>query len=477
MKMDETDSEVSNSVLEDLRTSFAALSKKFDELEKFEEVNDSHIADLHSSISTLKAGVTYLSTAMAMSPEITSFNSSQLESAILLNKVSIAQLRNESIWIEKRLGEVVKSQKVHEVAISDSFLEVGDTLEYLTESLFNQSINISHLFDLVRSPDVSNASTVDSFLNDCNKSQTQKKQRDILLSDSLLLRVLRSASMPPSSLISDAPFPRNIVRHTWADGTSFDGIAAMAVSNAHLTEFTTLSDVAKLIDFSLAMFAADHGVPLPDYALAQGGAEVISHSTSSSWLHADAFTGASEEAIEELQLASSPYNALQPRVSEGAGHCWPMAGSTGRLTVRLKTPIRVTAITIDHLPPSVAPVRQTRGMDDATSRDITSQQRSTSALKRFVIYGLSGDSEEDEVNKILLGSFEFDASNNAPHTQIFHLGKSIFLKRNGGESNKDLQDMETVTPIVLLHVLDNHGHPDYTCIYRFRVHGYVIPFK
>jgi prefoldin subunit 5 len=432
MKMDETDNEVSNSVLEDLKTSFAALLKKFDELEKFEEDNYSHIADLHSSISTLKANVTNLSSTIAMSPEMTSLNSSLLESAILLNEVSIAQLRNESIWIERRLREVIKSQKVHEVAISESFFEVGDTLEFLTESLFNQSLNISYLFDLVRSHDVSNASSVDPSLNYCNKSQTQKQQRaDILLSDSLLLRILRSASMPPFSSISDEPFPRNFVCHTWADGTSFDGIAAMAVSSAHLTEFITLSDVVKLIDISLAMFAADHGFPLPDYALAQGGAEVISHLTSSSWLNADARIGTSEEAIEELRFASSPYNALQPGgVSEGAGHCWPMAGSTGRLTVRLKTPIHVTAITIDHLPPSVAPVRRIREMDNAKSGDINSQQRSTSALKMFVIYSLSGESEEDEENKILLGSFEFDASNEAPPTQTFPQEKStVILKK------------------------------------------------
>jgi hypothetical protein len=478
MKMDEYDSKVNDLVLEDLRTLLAALFQKIDELEKIETDNDSVLAELHSSISTLKANVTNLRDAMATFPDITSFNFSLLESAILLNEVNIAQLRNESIWIEKRLREVVKSQKIHEVAVGESFLEVKDTLEFLTESLVNQSLNISYLFDLVRSHDVINASIVDPFLNDCDKSQTQKQQRaDILISDSLLLRILRSASMPPSSPISDAPFPLNHVRQTWADGTSLDGISALAVSNAPLTEFATLNDVAQLIDLSLAMVAADHGVPLPDYALAQGGAEVILHFTSLSWLLADATIGDTEDAIEELLQASSPYNALQPSVSEGAGHCWPMAGSSGRLTVRLKTPIRVTAITIDHLPSSVAPMRQIRGMDNANSRDIASQQRSTSALKRFVIYGLSGESDEDEVNKMLLGSFEFDASNDAPPTQTFHLRKFMYIEGNDGESNEDIRKVETATPIVMLHVLDNHGHPDYTCIYRFRVHGYVVPVK
>jgi SUN domain-containing protein 1/2 len=28
---------------------------------------------------------------------------------------------------------------------------------------------------------------------------------------------------------------------------------------------------------------------------------------------------------------------------------------------------------------------------------------------------------------------------------------------------------------VSLRVLSNHGHPDYTCLYRFRVHGDAVP--
>ena len=81
------------------------------------------------------------------------------------------------------------------------------------------------------------------------------------------------------------------------------------------------------------------------------------------------------------------------------------------------------------------------------------------------------------MNKILLGSFEFDASNDAPRTQTFHLGNSIHVEVNGGEINKDIGEMVTDTPIVMLYVLDNHGHPDYTCIYRFRVHGFVVRGK
>jgi hypothetical protein len=478
-KMDAIDSEAADSFLEEMRTSIAILEKKFVDGEKSDSINNFALADIKSSISSLKSEVNNLTTAVETLHFISEplKDSSLIESTLLLSEVGIAQLRNESIWIERRLREVVKSQKVHEMAVSESFLEVGDTLEFLTEMLFNHSLNISQLFVLVQTRDVLNESTADALRNYCDTIPNTNQQRsDLLLSESRLFRALRSSSMPPSSPISASPFPHDLVRHTWADGTSFDGIAAMAVSNSLSKEYATLADVAALIDLSLAMSAADHAVPLPDYALAQGGAEVLAHLTSPSWLPLEALTDASEEAIEELKLSSSPYNALQPSVSEGAGHCWPMAGSNGRLTVRLKTPIHITAITIDHLPSSVSPVRNIKGKYNVTSVEIASQLRSTSAPKRFVLYGLSGESKEDEEGKTLLGSFTFDASKASPPTQTFHLGKSIFSEGNDEEnSEEDVKIVETSTPIVMLHVLDNHGHPDYTCIYRFRVHGYVVP--
>jgi hypothetical protein len=413
------------------------------------------------------------------------FNTSFIETAIILNEVGIAQLRNESIWIEKRLREVVKTQKVHDAAISESLLEVGDTLEFLTESLFNHSLNISHLFEIFSQALIDFKSINTTEIDSNTRTLINHQLSGTFLSESRLLRTLRSASMPPTASTSSATFPHNLVRHTWADGTSLDGIAALAVSSGSLTEYATLSDVASLIDLSLSMVAADHGVPLSDYALAQGGAEVVTHLTSATWFPFDSLADLSEEAIEDYKQASLPYNALQPSVSEGAGHCWPMAGSNGRLTVRLKTPIHVTAITIDHLPSSVAPVRPIKGRDDVSAVDIASQLRSASAPKRFNIYSLKGDSDVDNETKTLLGSFTFDASNDAPPTQTFHFGKSIFGEGNveksvgGDETSQDDNEYNIIgeelsTPIIMLHVLDNHGHTEYTCIYRLRVHGYVI---
>ena len=52
------------------------------------------------------------------------------------------------------------------------------------------------------------------------------------------------------------------------------------------------------------------------------------------------------------------------------------------------------------------------------------------------------------------GSFSYAASSDAPTVQTFaaaSLGERV--------------------DAVTLRVKSNHGHPDYTCLYRFRVHG------
>lgn len=166
---------------------------------------------------------------------------------------------------------------------------------------------------------------------------------------------------------------------------------------------------------------------------------------------------------------------VQPDMT--VGHCWPMVGRSGLLAIRLSHPIRVSAVTIDHLPKEIA-----------NSRDPS--QPPGSAPRRFRVYGLpaaalpaaeegqglqgqQGQGQQGQVeadadaqaqaqllaHRRLLGSFEYDAA--GPATQTFHV-----LPRGSRPGPGD-----SVFPAVQLEVLDNHGHPAYTCLYRFRVHG------
>ncbi|XP_077380042.1 cytochrome P450 2U1 isoform X1 [Festucalex cinctus] len=113
------------------------------------------------------------------------------------------------------------------------------------------------------------------------------------------------------------------------------------------------------------------------------------------------------------------------------GNCWAFRGAHGNLAVALSHPIRITHVTLEHVP-----------------REITPTGRIDSAPKDFEVYGLKDEVEEGT----LLGTFTYDEDGEP--TQTFELSPSDVIYR-----------------MVELHVLSNWGHMEYTCLYRFRVHG------
>ncbi|NXX21051.1 SUN2 protein, partial [Podargus strigoides] len=115
------------------------------------------------------------------------------------------------------------------------------------------------------------------------------------------------------------------------------------------------------------------------------------------------------------------------------GNCWAFRGSQGFAVIRLSSIIRPTAVTLEHIPKSLSP-----------------QGTIPSAPKDFAVYGLK---EEREEEGLLLGQFTYNHNSNP--IQTFYL-----------ES-----DAVGTYQLVELRVLSNWGHPEYTCIYRFRVHG------
>ncbi|KAF1330154.1 Sun domain-containing protein 2, partial [Globisporangium splendens] len=116
--------------------------------------------------------------------------------------------------------------------------------------------------------------------------------------------------------------------------------------------------------------------------------------------------------------------------------CWGLAGSSGKLSVRFPVRILVDSVTIDHIPESVA-------------------SDFSSAPREFQILGLSVERGRDAVERIPFGNFSYV---------------------RGGASS---QTFKLMTPInqqagvdgVTLEINSNHGHQEYTCLYRFRVHG------
>ncbi|XP_054671010.1 LOW QUALITY PROTEIN: SUN domain-containing protein 3-like [Grus americana] len=173
----------------------------------------------------------------------------------------------------------------------------------------------------------------------------------------------------------------------------------------------------------------ENQVPMPDYALKSSGAAVIHSRTSPSLWNTKGKVFL--YSLPLVDYVRSPEVILEP--DNHPGNCWPFPGSQGHVLIKLSVPITPRAVTMDHVSGS------------AFHRDSI-----PSAPKDFAVYGLKEGREEKGT---FLGEFTFLAALNPRQT---------FQLKN---------ELSGVVKYIRLEVLSNWGHPDYTCLYRFRVHG------
>lgn len=129
--------------------------------------------------------------------------------------------------------------------------------------------------------------------------------------------------------------------------------------------------------------------------------------------------------------ATNPRTAIQPGIMPG--ECWAFKGSEGFLVIKLAMPMRPTRFSLEHIPKSLSP-----------------NGRIDSAPKDFLVLGLQ---EEKDSNPVELGRFTYDEDGEP--LQFFNA------------ENPTLQSFA----LAELRILNNHGNVEYTCLYRFRVHG------
>ncbi|PKK17328.1 SUN domain-containing protein 3-like [Columba livia] len=170
-------------------------------------------------------------------------------------------------------------------------------------------------------------------------------------------------------------------------------------------------------------------VPMPDYALKSAGAAVIHSRTSPSLRNAKAKLFF--YSLPLMDYMRSPELILEPE--NYPGNCWPFPGSQGHVFIKLPVPVIPRAVTMDHV-----------------SGTAFHGESISGAPKDFAVYG---SKEEHEEQGTFLGQFTFLAALNP--SQTFHLKN----------------ELPVVVNYIRLQVLSNWGHPDYTCLYRFRVHG------
>ncbi|XP_075851335.1 SUN domain-containing protein 1 isoform X2 [Microcebus murinus] len=195
------------------------------------------------------------------------------------------------------------------------------------------------------------------------------------------------------------------------------GVSGITEAQAHV-----------IVNNALKLYSQDK-TGMVDFALESGGGSILSTRCSETYETKTALI--SLFGIPLWYFSQSPRVVIQPDMYPG--NCWAFKGSQGYLVVRLSMVIHPTAVTLEHIPKTLSPTGNI-----------------TSAPKDFAVYGLENEYQEEGW---LLGHFTYDHEGES--LQTFHV-----LKRP-----------ERAFQVVELRIFSNWGHPEYTCLYRFRVHG------
>jgi hypothetical protein len=161
------------------------------------------------------------------------------------------------------------------------------------------------------------------------------------------------------------------------------------------------------------------------------------------------------------------------------GSCWPMAGSSGRVTFQLPYPVKVSAVSLEH----------------ASALLLANKASISSAPKKLAVYGYPACQQScrglgfDESRKLLLATIEYEKDKGG--IQSFSVRAPTPVTRSSlcsavaeaypqsaegspaGSSCSAAPPSESAEPVVGIElvVLENWGNVEYTCLYRFRVHG------
>eukprot|EP00741_Cyanophora_paradoxa_P021456 tig00021352_g20713.t1 len=245
---------------------------------------------------------------------------------------------------------------------------------------------------------------------------------------------------------------------------------ALDRARGHKEQLNLTALVMKVVREQLEVFAADE-IGLPDLALYSGGGRIVHGSgwTAPSFLptnkrplqmlppgalvHERAWSMFKHYMISiplhyvvlarnYLTLAFLGYtqSTHAPEVILQAHHdrgqCWPMAGQSGYVTIRLPERAVIEAFSIQHLEPTVI-----------VSADTAPKDIRVEALGDFPTAGTKGE---------VIARHTYLPSNGKVQTFYVDTTLTPALRTNR---------------FLRLWVDSNHGNKLYTCIYRFRVHG------
>ncbi|KAH8118002.1 hypothetical protein DFH11DRAFT_1850949 [Phellopilus nigrolimitatus] len=255
--------------------------------------------------------------------------------------------------------------------------------------------------------------------------------------------------------------------HWWNKVGTGSG-SSLTIKTSDGQDVTSL--IGALVENALAYRTAD-GIARVDFALNSGGGSVIPSLTSPTLeIRPAYFFGlVSGTSI----LARSPVTALHHELA--LGYCWPFPGTSGHLGVKLAAPVRITDFTIDHVPRAVSldmrPAPRHMEVwgfvegDDNLEKLREYRERKDAERQQAREKGHPVPDEEPAYPSLLpknwtyvrIATFMYDV--NAPNNiQTFPVSEEV-------------KSLGIDFGLVVLFINSNWGYEDFTCLYRFRVHG------
>ena len=187
-------------------------------------------------------------------------------------------------------------------------------------------------------------------------------------------------------------------------------------------------EVFKIVKNALIQYDADK-TGMFDYALETAGGSVVSTRCTETYMQKTAMY--SIFGIPIWYPSNNPRTIIQPGVQPG--ECWAFKGSSGFVVIQLSERIKPTRFSMEHISKSMSP----SGKIDSAPKD-------------FVVYGLRHEKDTDPVK---LGEYSYSQEQDPlQFYEVKYPSKEGF-------------------PYIELDIISNHGNLNYTCLYRFRVHG------
>lgn len=171
-----------------------------------------------------------------------------------------------------------------------------------------------------------------------------------------------------------------------------------------------------------------------DYALESTGAIIIANKCSKTYL-TDTMKYSLDGVFPVYWTSFTPQIVIQSK-KVNPGECWAFKGAEGKLIIRLSRRIVPTSFTYEHV-----------------RKELSPDSNIDSAPRLFQVRSLRNEHDEEG---LLLGEYEYD------------------------EYRGPLQQFDVLNPhpvpteFIVLHIFSNHGEMEFTCLYRFRVHGNKI---